>query len=84
MVIGRHPQRAGLVIPDRTLSREHARLSYAYVTGGAAQLSVRDLGTTNGTSVNGRGLSQGKEAVVRRGDTLELGGVVLQVRGVGQ
>lgn len=84
VVIGRHPQRAGLVIADRTLSREHARLSYTDVTGGPRQLSVRDLGTTNGTSVNGRALSQGEEAAVRVDDTLGLGGVVLRVRGVDQ
>ena len=85
VVVGRHPQRAGLVIADRTLSREHARLSSSTaVTGGSPRMSVRDLGTTNGTSVNGRRLSRGEEAVVADGDTVEFGGVVLQVRrGVG-
>ena len=80
VVIGRHPQRAGVVIADSTLSREHAKLSYSEQTGGRPRLRVQDLGTTNGTLINGRELSRGGEAVLDVGDTLELGGVVLQIR----
>jgi len=55
-------------IDDRTLSRVHARLT---LQGGVATL--QDLGSTNGTAVNGAVLTAPRE--VRPGDTLTFGGV---------
>lgn len=73
-VIGRSPRNATLLIDDRTLSREHARLF-----GDEDSLYIEDLGTTNGTRVNGRDLVSGKPVPVKQGDTLELGAVKVEL-----
>ena len=72
-VIGRSPRNATFVIDDRTLSRSHARL-YAK----ADTVYIEDLGTTNGTKVNGRALDPRRPRAVHDGDEVELGAV--QVR----
>jgi two-component system, NtrC family, response regulator AtoC len=48
VVVGRHAP-ADLVVPDRSLSRAHARLTL----GGQGQIKVEDLGSTNGTWLQG-------------------------------
>lgn len=68
--IGRLPS-CGLAVDDTTVSREHAAL----VRRGAAWWVV-DLGSTNGTRVNGR---RAAEQPVGPGDRIELGDVVVQV-----
>ena len=60
---------ADLVIPDPTLSRRHATLFWD-----AGHLMIRDLGSSNGTFVNGRRVTDAVE--LRPGDRLELGSVV--------
>ncbi len=61
-----------LVLPSQTVSRHHATL---VVDGGV--LHVRDLGSLNGTRVNGVGVTG--EAVARPGDVVEFGSVPLRV-----
>lgn len=68
--MGRLPS-CGLAVDDTTVSREHAAL----VRRGAAWWVV-DLGSTNGTKVNGR---RAAEQPVGPGDRIELGDVVVQV-----
>jgi hypothetical protein len=63
--VGRSPQNA-IVVDDRRVSRQHAELEQS---GG--QWSIRDLGSTNGSAVNGRLIRQ---AVLHDGDRLSLGG----------
>ena len=75
VVIGRSPRNALLLIDDKTLSREHARL-FAERDG---VLNIEDLGTTNGTRVNGRRLQPGSGAPLRNGDVLQLGEVTLRL-----
>ena len=75
VVIGRSPRNATLLIDDKTLSRAHARLFEG--TDGALQ--VEDLGTTNGTRVNGRQLQPRRGEPLRRGDTVQLGEVTLRL-----
>ena len=75
VVIGRSPRNALLLIDDKTLSREHARL----FEGRDGVLNVEDLGTTNGTRVNGRQLQPGRGEPLRSGDTLQLGEVTLRL-----
>jgi len=58
-----------IVLEDRRVSRIHARLTK---TGGV--WTVRDEGSTNGTFVNGRMVSQ---HVLKNGDRLSLGGLEL-------
>jgi len=65
-------QDASLVIQHRKLSRLHCRF---YLTDDS--LHVRDLGSTNGTAVNGV-LAMGAHPL-RVGDHVSLGGVVFQV-----
>jgi hypothetical protein len=71
-VIGRLPS-CGLTLDDTTVSREHAAL----VRRGETWWVV-DLGSTNGTKVNGR---RAAEQPVSVGDRLELGDVVLELVG---
>jgi len=68
-VIGRHP-RADLVLGDPSVSRWHADLSVDPATG---LWRLRDLGSTNGTRVNGWRIDT---AVVRPGDRVTFGAVV--------
>ena len=57
-----------VVIDEPELSRRHAEVS---VRG--SQCTIRDLGSLNGTMVNGRRV---REAVLAAGDTIRLAGVV--------
>lgn len=75
VVIGRSPRNATLLIDDKTLSRAHARL----FEGSDGALHVEDLGTTNGTRVNGRQLQPRRGELLRRGDTVQLGEVTLRL-----
>lgn len=75
VVIGRSPRNALLLIDDKTLSREHARL----FEGHDGVLYIEDLGTTNGTRVNGQQLQPGQGEPLRGDDTLQLGEVVLRL-----
>src|SRR5204862_7209946 len=72
--IGRDTE-ADLCLDDRLVSRRHAELQ---VTESGA-LEATDLGSRNGTKVNGRAL-QGTVALVP-GDELKIGAAVLVVDG---
>ena len=74
VVVGRDPSASSHVVVDPSVSRRHARLS---VEDG--ELCVEDLGSTNGTYLNGRRLEPGRHARVADGDELELGSVRLRV-----
>ena len=75
MVIGRAAEQCELVVAHATVSRRHARLSLAGET-----LQVEDLGSTNGTAVNGTALSAGTPAMLQVGAKLRLGDVELAIR----
>ena len=64
IVIGRS-RRSDVVLEDPNVSRQHAEVR---LTGGQAVL--RDLGSTNGTRVNRRAVTQ---MVLRPGDSIEIG-----------
>ena len=64
----------GLVIHDSRISRHHARLQARRGT-----LVLTDLGSTNGSRVNGERVD---EVVLGEGDTIELGDTVLVVESV--
>jgi serine phosphatase RsbU (regulator of sigma subunit) len=73
MGIGRSSRNA-IHIPDGTISKDHAE-----VTLRAGQFFVRDLGSRNGTRVNGR---EAKEpTLMEAGDQVEIGHVLLLVTG---
>ena len=71
-IIGRVPT-CDVVLPDHLVSRQHAEIrreSFGY--------AVRDLGSSNGTFVNGQRLSAAESRPLRDGDTLRLGASELQ------
>jgi pSer/pThr/pTyr-binding forkhead associated (FHA) protein len=74
LLIGRHAEGAGRLADDEEISRSHARLSLDR-TGFCA---IEDLGSTNGTYVNGLRIS-GPETL-SEGDTIEVGATTLVVR----
>ena len=69
MVVGRGPE-AAIRLVDSRVSREHARVD-ADVDG----VRIVDLGSTNGTTVNG---ARVECAVLDDGDAVSLGGVVVR------
>ena len=74
VLIGRDPARATHVAADPSVSRAHARMRVE--DGG---LRVQDVGSTNGTYLNGKRLASGADARVRDGDELILGSLTLRV-----
>jgi hypothetical protein len=73
LVLGRDP-RCGTVLTPVTISRQHARISQ-YAPG---QFMIEDLGSRNGTYVNGQPVTAPRE--LRDGDLLGMGYVQLQFR----
>ncbi|MEP6696248.1 MAG: FhaA domain-containing protein [Pseudonocardiales bacterium] len=70
-VIGRGDE-ADIRLPDTGVSRRHAEVSYDGDTA-----VVRDLGSTNGTLINGQLVA---EQVLRSGDHMQMGSLVLIFR----
>lgn len=71
-VIGRDEASADLVLNDTNVSRRHAEL---VCEGG--RWSIRDLGSTNGTRVNGQRVT---EQTLSTGDAVSLGLITLSFR----
>jgi pSer/pThr/pTyr-binding forkhead associated (FHA) protein len=70
-VIGRGDQ-ANLRLPDVGISRRHARLDYD-----GAQVVLTDLGSTNGSMVNGQRISA---VALNPGDMIQIGTTTLTFR----
>jgi DNA-binding winged helix-turn-helix (wHTH) protein len=71
-VLGRDPDCA-VFVDDATVSRRHAR-----VTVHGSEIVLEDLGSKNGTTVNGR--PPGSPCLLRNGDAVLVGSVLLTVR----
>ena len=69
LMVGRLPS-CDLVINDPSVSKQHAVLSWH---GQAGACTVEDLGSTNGTFLNGQALEPRREAFVRDGFLLRFG-----------
>ena len=69
VVIGRTPD-ATLCVPDPSVSRAHARLTVS-----PGEIRIRDLGSRNGTLVNGEPVRA--ERVLLSGDAITLGDIAL-------
>lgn len=78
-----HPIRPGqssvgregdIAINEARISRRHAQ-----VTSANDQITVEDLGSTNGTKVNGQPLQAGEKRVLNPGDTVSFGGVEVRL-----
>jgi pSer/pThr/pTyr-binding forkhead associated (FHA) protein len=65
--------RADFIVDAALVSRLHCRLT----ADRSDQLLVEDLGSTNGTRVNGQTVDR---AVLKAGDTLQVGRVTFQVQ----
>jgi pSer/pThr/pTyr-binding forkhead associated (FHA) protein len=76
LVIGRHAEGKASLGGDDEISRDHARLTLD--TRGVC--AIEDLGSTNGTYVNGLKISSSQTLLV--GDTVEVGATTLVVREV--
>ncbi|MDH3520588.1 MAG: FHA domain-containing protein [Myxococcales bacterium] len=70
VVIGRG-RGADVVISEPTMSRAHAAIGYD-----GEQFFVQDLGSTNGTRVNG---SREQKATLKSGDDIQLGKLLVRV-----
>lgn len=70
VVIGRG-RGADLVIAEPTMSRAHAAIGFD-----GSHFFVQDLGSTNGTRVNG---SREEKALLKSGDEVQLGKLALTV-----
>jgi outer membrane biosynthesis protein TonB len=62
--------KADLAVPGAAVSRNHARLE-----GTAGALTITDLGSNNGTAVNGVPCLEGEILYVQEGDVITLGNV---------
>lgn len=65
-VIGRQ---GDIVIEDTRVSRKHAQVSFD-----GSNVVLEDLGSTNGTSVNGTKLSPGQKLTLNNGEKVSFGG----------
>jgi pSer/pThr/pTyr-binding forkhead associated (FHA) protein len=74
LLIGRHADGAGRLADDDEISRSHARISLDR----SGFCAIEDLGSTNGTFVNGLRINGPQTLSV--GDTIEVGGTTLVVR----
>ena len=74
LLIGRHADGAGRLADDEEISRSHARISLDR----SGFCAIEDLGSTNGTFVNGLRIAGPQTLSV--GDTVEVGGTTLVVR----
>jgi class 3 adenylate cyclase len=75
MVIGRAADQCELLLAHGTVSRRHARVRLL-----ADALQIEDLGSTNGTTVNGTALRPGAAVLLGTGANLRMGDVALTIR----
>jgi class 3 adenylate cyclase len=75
MTIGRAADQCDLVLAHATVSRRHARVALA-----GEALQIEDLGSTNGTTVNGSKVKTGKAAAIHAGDKVRIGDIELAVK----
>lgn len=84
MIIGRSDPQRG-VYPDVDLGPHNAQSrgvsrKHAIIIAKDNRITVKDLGSVNGTRLNGRTLVAGQEYRLRHGDELDIGELKLQVR----
>lgn len=72
LVVGRSTQ-ADITLEDAFASDRHARFETA---GG--RLFILDLGSTNGTTLNGQRLTE--RTALNKGDTVQIGATIMEVR----
>ena len=78
MIIGRDPT-ADISIPDSSISRKHAK-----VIREGNVVKIEDLGSSNGTAVNGRKLEAGNVAKLAKEDLIKLGNSIVKYLPAGE
>jgi diguanylate cyclase (GGDEF)-like protein len=78
MTIGRDPS-ADLCVADQSISRKHAR-----VTRTEHGVTLEDLGSSNGTSVNGKRLEAGNVVTLAKEDLVKLGNSIVKYLPAGE
>ena len=66
---------ADVLLPDPTVSRRHAQIALE-----GDQVTVEDLGSTNGSSVAGRKLGAGEKATAYSGDSVKFGNLIFTLQ----
>ncbi|MBX7219803.1 MAG: FHA domain-containing protein [Blastocatellia bacterium] len=72
-IIGRDPKCAIPLESDTEISRQHARIRIGLTPDGTKQYLLSDLGSTNGTFLNGKRLDPNQEMLLSDGDTFDIG-----------
>lgn len=75
VIIGRNPNDSPYIINHSDVSRQHARLKVM-----KNRVFIEDLGSTNGTSVNGQNIDEKGLVSVANGDQIIIGSVVMKLR----
>jgi pSer/pThr/pTyr-binding forkhead associated (FHA) protein len=76
VLIGRDSNQCDVVLLHPTVSRRHARLGVASDN----KLQIEDMGSTNGTSVDGVAVEPGLSKSLEPGAKLRIGDIELIVR----
>ncbi|HMV98500.1 MAG TPA: DUF4388 domain-containing protein [Acidobacteriota bacterium] len=71
--IGRDPECTISLAHDGEASRQHARIRITLTADGNRQYMLSDLGSTNGTFLNGRRLDANQEVLLNDGDKFIIG-----------
>ncbi|MGE0202575.1 MAG: FHA domain-containing protein [Hyphomicrobiaceae bacterium] len=74
-IIGRESPPADLLVENANVSKQHARLRYRPGSG----LEIADLGSTNGTRVDGESVGSGYRSLARA-RRVQVAGVVLELK----
>lgn len=78
MIIGRDPS-ADISIPDNSISRKHAK-----VIREGNVVKIEDLGSSNGTAINGKKLESGNVAKLAKEDLIKLGNSIVKYLPAGE
>ncbi|MEI8233760.1 MAG: VanZ family protein [Verrucomicrobiota bacterium] len=75
LILGRSREEAQLCLKNTSVSGRHLALTYR-----SGQFEIEDLGSSNGTRLNGRKLTPMRPALLADGDRIEAGEVLLHFR----
>lgn len=73
-IVGR--EAAAVILPDKTVSRQHARVD----VNEDGEVRVEDLGSTNGTQINGERLLPSSPRLLQSDDTVRFGSIRVVLR----
>ncbi|MDD5349871.1 MAG: VanZ family protein [Chthoniobacteraceae bacterium] len=75
LILGRNGEAAQLCLKNTSVSGRHLAITFR-----SGQFEIEDLGSSNGTRVNGRRLTPQQPALLADGDRIEAGEVLLHFR----